>query len=57
MTVAERRAHDAGMQGDSHLLDNLETHAYSPVGQAMCLYGDPAYRVRVHLQWSCIIQE
>ena len=49
-TVTEGRAHDAGMLGDSHLLDDLETHAYSPVGQVMCLYGDPAYPVRAHLQ-------
>ena len=49
-TVTEGRAHDAGMLGDSHLLDDLETHAYSPTGQVLCLYGDPAYPVRAHLQ-------
>ena len=50
MKVTEGRAHDAGMLGDSHLLDNLETHAYSRVGQVMCLYGDPAFCVRAHVQ-------
>ena len=50
--VTEGRAHDAGMLGDSHLLDDLETHAYSPAGQVMCLYADPAYPVRAHLQAS-----
>ena len=49
-TVTEGRAHDAGMLVDSHLLHDLQTHAYSPVGQVMCLYGDPAYLVRAHLQ-------
>jgi len=44
--VTEGRAHDAGMLGDS---DDLETHAYWPAGQVMCLYGDPAYPVRAHL--------
>ena len=48
--VTEGRAHDAGVLGDSHLLDDLETHAYLPVGQVMCFYGDPAYPVRAHLQ-------
>lgn len=46
----EGRAHDAGMLGDSHLLDDLETHTNSPAGQVMCLYGDPAYPARTHLQ-------
>ena len=50
MTVTKGRAYDAGMLGDSHPLDNLETHAYSPVGQVMCLYGDPAFCVRAHVQ-------
>ena len=33
---------------DSGLLNDL--HAFSPTGQPMCLYGDPAYPLRVHLQ-------
>lgn len=48
--VTEGRAHDAGMLGDSHLPDDLETHAYSAAGQVMCLYGNPAYPVRTCLQ-------
>ena len=30
--------------------DQLQQYAYSPTGQLMCLYGDPAYPLRVHLQ-------
>lgn len=38
------------MLADSDLLHNLEQYAYSPIGEPMCLYGDPAYPLRVHLQ-------
>ena len=38
------------MLAESRLLENLEKHAISPAGQPMCLYGDPAYPVRAHLQ-------
>ena len=48
--LVEGRTHDAGMLADSHLLDELELHAHSPTGETMCLYGDPAYPVRSHLQ-------
>ena len=34
----------------TQLLDELEAHAFSPAGEAMCLYGDPAYPLRIHLQ-------
>ena len=37
------------MLGESGLLNELERHAFSPTGQAMCTYGDPAYPHRVHL--------
>jgi hypothetical protein len=43
---------DAGMLADSNLLNFLEQHAYSPDGEPMCIYGDPAYPLRVHLQAS-----
>ena len=35
------------MLDESDLLTEL---AFSPTGQAMCIYGDPAYPHRVHLQ-------
>ena len=44
---------------DSHLLQELEQNAFSPTGQPMCVYGDPAYPFRVHLQapfrWGILI--
>lgn len=38
------------MLAESNLLTILEQHAFSPDGEPMCLYGDPAYPLRVHLQ-------
>ena len=38
------------MLHDSGLLQDLEAYAYSTTGVPMCLYGDPAYPLRVHLQ-------
>lgn len=34
----------------SNLLAKLQQHANSTNGQPLCIYGDPAYPVRVHLQ-------
>jgi hypothetical protein len=38
------------MLADSGLFNDLQQYAFSPTGQLMCLYGDPAYPLRVHLQ-------
>lgn len=38
------------MLADSGLLNDLEQHAFSPDGNPMCVYGDLAYPLRVHLQ-------
>ena len=38
------------MLRDSRILENLEAHALNLDGQPMCLYGDLAYPLRVHLQ-------
>ena len=38
------------MLRDSGLLPLLEQHAHSTTGEAMCLYGDPAYALGVYLQ-------
>ena len=46
----EGRRHDSGMLAMSGLLPMLETHCITPTGQPLCLYGDPAYPLRVHLQ-------
>ena len=46
----EGKKHDAGMLADSGLLQLLQQHAFSTHAQPMCLYGDPAYPLRIHLQ-------
>ena len=46
----EGRRHDSRMLAMSGLLDQLEQHSFSPDGQALCIYGDPAYPHRLHLQ-------
>ena len=38
------------MLAESGLVRDLERYAFSTVGQPMCIYGDPAYPLRVHLQ-------
>ena len=48
--LLEGKRHDAGILRESGLLEDLERHAFSPRGAPMCLYGDPAYPMRVHLQ-------
>jgi hypothetical protein len=48
--VIEGRKHDAGMLGESGLMRELERVAHSPTGEALCIYGDPAYPLRIHLQ-------
>lgn len=46
----EGKKHDAGMLADSGLLNLLQRHAVSPFSQPMCIYGDPAYPLRLYLQ-------
>ena len=38
------------MLAESHLYDSRERNAFSTTGEAMCIYGDPAYPLRIHLQ-------
>ena len=38
------------MLAESSLLQELENQAFSPTGEPMCVYGDPAYPLRLHLQ-------
>ena len=47
---AEGKKHDASMLVDSNRLHVLEQNAFSPTGEPMCVFGDPAYPLRVHLQ-------
>ena len=34
----------------SGLYDYLENFAFCPAGREICLYGDPAYPLRIHVQ-------
>ena len=36
----------------SQLNDDLQNFAFDPIGRSMCLFGDPAYLLRIHLQAS-----
>ena len=38
------------MLTESGLLRELQQNAVSPTGQPLCIYGDPAYPLRVRLQ-------
>ena len=46
----EGRKHDASMLTESGLLRELQRNAISPTRQPLCVYGDPAYPLRVRLQ-------
>ena len=46
----EGRRHDSAMLAMSGLLAQLEEFSFSPAGQPLCIYGDPAYPHRIHLQ-------
>ena len=43
----EGKRHDASMLADSDLPTALERYAVSPTRQAMSIYGNPAYPLRV----------
>ena len=38
------------MLAESGFYNSLQAHAVSTTGQPMCIYGDPAYPLRIHLQ-------
>jgi hypothetical protein len=42
--------HDARMLGESGLYNSLTQYAFSTNQTPMCIYGDPAYPLRIHLQ-------
>jgi hypothetical protein len=50
----EGKKHDSGMLRESglltSLLTSLEEHSFSSTGDILCIYGDPAYPLRPHLQ-------
>ena len=47
--MQREKKHDASMLIDSSLLQELERNAFSPTGQPMSIYGDPAYPLQLHL--------
>ena len=46
----EGRKHDAAMLRESNLLGELRQFSHSANGNQLCIYGDPAYPLRQHLQ-------
>ena len=46
----EGRRHDSAMLAMSNLLPQLAQHSFNPNGQPLCIYGEPAYPHRLHLQ-------
>ena len=38
------------MLAESGLLEDLQRHSFSPLGQPLCVYRDPAYPLSIHLQ-------
>ena len=48
--AVEGRRHDSGMLVDSGLLQELSHYSFAPDGTPLCVYSDPAYLLRVHLQ-------
>lgn len=46
----EGRRHDSAMLAQSGLLPQLQQHSCAPNGRILCVYGDPAYPLRRHLQ-------
>ena len=46
----EGKRHDAGILRMSGLPDALEEHSNTPDGESLCIYGDPAYPLRRHIQ-------
>ena len=50
LSLSEGRRHDAGVLADSGLLTQLQQRGFDTTGSRRCVYGDPAYPYRVHLQ-------
>ena len=46
----EGRRHDAAVLAMSGLMDELQQHSYATDGEALCIYGDPAYPHCINLQ-------
>ena len=45
-----RRGEKTGFRNVSRVWQELQCYAFTPAGHLLCLYVDPAYTLRVHLQ-------
>ena len=45
----EGRRHDSSLLAESKLLQKLNVHSFAPDETPLCLYGGPAYPLRIHL--------
>ena len=48
--LSEGKRHDSGMLRMSDFLRNLQQHSFDTSEQPLCIYGDQAYTLRIHLQ-------
>ena len=48
--LVEGKRHDSKMLAESQVLNQLPQHAFGPAGNVLCMYGDPAYPLRLQLQ-------
>ena len=48
--LVEGKRHDSAMLAESGLLGQLQQHSHAPNGRVLCIYGDPAYPLRIQLQ-------
>ena len=46
----EGKRHDSDMLAESNLLQQLQQRSFDTNGRVLCIYGDPAYPLRVNLQ-------
>ena len=46
----EGSRHDSYLLAVSGVLDSLGQHSLAPDGSPLCIYGDPAYPLSIHLQ-------
>ena len=46
----EGSRHDSFLLAQSGIMNLLEQHSFGPSGEVLCIYGDPAYPLSVHLQ-------
>ena len=53
LIFTEGKRHDSMMLQMSGLLGQLSQYSHDSAGNPLCIYGDPAYPLRAHLQAPC----